>query len=911
MKNIDFKKILPYAGGVVIFLILSAVYFYPVIEGYRIKQSDIKLSKGMAQEIRDHREVFDEEPLWLGNMFSGMPTFQVSTEYPSNLLQYVSKALTRGLPHPVGIVFAYMIGFFIFSLSLRISPLISIVGAIAYGFSSYFIIILEAGHNTKALAIAYIPPMLAGLITMYRGKELLGFILTALFVGLELYANHFQITYYSAMIIIGIAVVNLISYQKEKKIELFFKRSGLLFVAALLGLGANVGNLLTTYEYSKSSTRSKSELTIQPDGSPNTSVKSTGLDKDYITQWSYGKEESLSLFLSNVKGGGSGAIIGLEDEVQRLRSENPSFFNFLATQYRDNQHVVNTYWGNQPFTSGPVYIGIIVFVLAILSLFFVKNRLIYALGVVTILALLLSWGKNLMGFTAFFIDYIPGYNKFRAVAMLLVIVEFTLPVFAVLFLSELYKNKESIIEQKKKLFIVSGSVVFVLLALWVTPDSFLDFTSAKEDAVFAQQIGKNVAQQRAIEVGISQLIEYRIDIVKSDVVRSLQFILGLFLLIGLFLYNKVNRNIFILSIGVLILVDLWSVDKRYFNNDKVAGATKNSKNKYEKYELPASSASPYQASGVDNAILQKEMSLNPQITQEINERISAVKNDKRRISTLELEKLQFTTLMRNSHYRVLNTSSRLDEDAGTAYFHKTLGGYHAAKMKKYQELIDFRLGQEHFQLRQAFAQGGSELVSRYLSQMSITNMLNAKYVIGAVNTQQGQQLTFVENLNRNGNAWFVDSVKVVKSADEEIMSLLNINPKRVVVLQESENSNVKPVYSSNRTDKISLSSYLPNELKYKYKTSEERFVVFSEVYYKDGWKVFVNGKEDKIFKVNYILRGMIIPPGTGEVVFKFEPASYRIGELISLISSILLLIIIGYVFYRIFNGKKLIKFNSN
>jgi hypothetical protein len=264
MKDISVKQLLPHIGGVVLFAVLAFVYFYPVVEGYRIKQSDIKLGKGMSQEIRDHREVLEEEPLWLGNMFSGMPTFQVSTEFPGNLLQYVSKVITRSVPHPVGIVFAYMIGFFIFSLSLRINPYISIVGAIAYGFSSYFIIILEAGHNTKALALAYVPPMLAGIITMYRGKELLGFVITALFVGLELYANHFQITYYSLMIILGIGIVNLISYLRKKNIVLFARRSVLLLAAAVLGVGANVGNLLTTYEYSKSSTRSKSELTIQP-----------------------------------------------------------------------------------------------------------------------------------------------------------------------------------------------------------------------------------------------------------------------------------------------------------------------------------------------------------------------------------------------------------------------------------------------------------------------------------------------------------------------------------------------------------------------------------------------------------------------------------------------------------------------
>ena len=905
MKKIDFKKYLPYIGGLLVFLILAAVYFYPVIEGYRIKQSDIKLSKGMSQEIRDHREVFNEEPLWLGNMFSGMPTFQVSTLYEGNLLQYISKAITTTIPHPVGIVFAYMIGFFIFSLSLKINPLISVVGAIAYGFSSYFIIILEAGHNTKALAIAYVPAMLAGIISMYRGKELLGLVLTAIFVGLELYANHFQITYYSALIIVGIAVANLVSYSKEKKLSLFFKRSGLLLFAALLGLGANVGNLLTTYEYSKSSTRSKSELTIQPDGTPNDAVKSSGLDKDYITQWSYGKEESLSLFLSDIKGGGSGAIIGLQDEVQRLRRENPSFFNFLADQYQNNQHVVSTYWGNQPFTSGPVYIGIIVFVLAILSLFFVKDRLIYSLGVVTIIAILLSWGKNFMGFTEFFIDYVPGYNKFRAVAMLLVIVEFTLPVFAVLFLSELYKNREAILEQKKKLFIVSGAVLAMLLVLWVSPGSFLDFTSDKENAIFAQQISQNTAQKVAIDSGISQLIDYRIDIVKSDVLRSVQFVLALFLLIGLYLYSKVSRNVFVMLIGVLVLIDLWSVDKRYFNNDKVEGTAKNAKNKYEKYELPETNSSPYQASAVDNAILQNEIALNPSIVRSINDRINLKKEETRRLTRLESEKLQFTTLMRNSHYRVLNTSSRLDEDAGTAYFHKTLGGYHAAKMKKYQELIDFRLGQEHFQLRQAFAQGGSDLVRRYLPQMSITNMLNAKYIIGAVNTQQGQQLTYVENPYINGNAWFVDSVRVVESANEEMMTVLNMNPKKTAVIQVAEDAIVNKVYLPNTaTDRISLASYLPNVMKYNYQTSQEQFAVFSEVFYKDGWKVFVNGKEDKYFKVNYILRGMKVPAGSGEIEFRFEPKSYFIGEAISLVSSLLLLIGTVFVLFRMFKKQE-------
>ena len=439
----------------------------------------------------------------------------------------------------------------------------------------------------------------------------------------------------------------------------------------------------------------------------------------------------------------------------------------------------------------------------------------------------------------------------------------------------------------------------MLLVLWLTPDSFLDFTSEKEDAIFAQQISQNASQKNAIDIGVSQLVDYRVDIVKSDILRSLQFILGLFLLIGLYLYNKVNRNLFIMLVGVLVLVDLWTIDKRYFNNEEVAGAGRNASNKYEKYELPETNSSPYQASAVDNAILQREISLNPQISQTINERVASEKREKRRLTRLESEKIQFTTLMRNTHYRVLNTASRLDEDAGTAYFHKTLGGYHAAKMKKYQELIDFRLGQEHFQLRQAFAQGGADLVRRYLPQMYITNMLNAKYVIGAVNTQQGQQLTYLENQYAYGNVWFVDSVRTVESANDEMMTLLNVNPRRTTVMQSSEDASVKTVYNTNPSaDRITLVSYLPNVMKYKYQTSKEQFAVFSEVFYKDGWKVFVNGEEDKFFKVNYILRGMKVPAGSGEIEFRFEPSSYKTGEIISLISSlIIVLLTIGAIVY--------------
>lgn len=903
MKQINFKKFIPHLVGVILFAVLSAVYFYPVLEGYRIKQSDIKLSKGMSQEIYSHRDKFDEEPLWLGNMFGGMPAYQVSTRYPGNFAQYFNKFIKLGLPHPIGILFAYMIGFFIFSLSLKINPWISIVGAIAYGFSSYFIIILEAGHNTKAMAIAYVPPMLAGFISMYRGREVLGFLLIAVFLGLELYANHFQITYYSLIVVISIGIVNLIDYIKNKNVTLFLRRSGLIILATLLGVGLNIGNLLTTAEYAKSSTRSQSELTIQPDGTSNENVKSSGLDSDYITQWSYGKEETFSLLLSNIKGGGSGAIIGSEEEVDRLRKENPGFFNFLVRQYQENQNVINTYWGNQPFTSGPVYLGIIIFILSVLSFFFVKDKLVITLGIVSIISILLAWGKNYMGLTEFFIHYIPMYNKFRAVAMLLVIVEFTMPVLAVLFLSKLYQNREEILAQKSKLITVFSGLILIILLIWATPESFFDFTSEKEIAQFAQQIEKNPSIKNSIDVGISQLIDYRVKIVQADIFRAFQFLLVLIIVIGLYLFKKLNKNVLVLIIGALVLVDLWSVDKRYFNNEGNPKASKNSNDRYEKYELPEINDSPYPASPVDLAILQTEIKNNPEISLKINEALNKKKETQRRLLKTDIEKIQFNELMRNTHYRVLNTTAKMDEDAGTAYFHKTLGGYHAAKMKKYQELVDFQLGIEYYQLRQALIQGGPELAQNYLPQMSAVNMLNAKYIIGAINTEQGQQLTYIQNPYALGNAWLVDNYKLVANADEEISSLKEINPKTTVVIRTDENVDLKSDYKSTDNDQITLLSYLPNELKYSYNTSAPQLAVFSEIYYKDGWNVYINGEKSTYFKANYILRGMEVPKGTGEIIFKFEPKTYIVGQTISYASSvILILLVLGAIYLEIKKG---------
>lgn len=900
MSQFNFKKIIPYLLPIVLFAAIAMTYFYPVLKGYELKQSDIKQHKGMSHEITSHREKFDEEALWIGNMFAGMPSYQVTkVNYSGNIMPFLMDLTLLWNHNPIGILFAYMLGFFIFSLSLRIDPLTSLIGAIAYGFSSYFIIIIEAGHNTKALALAYLPPMIGGVISILRGRYWVGALITVVFLGLELYANHLQITYYSIFILISIGIVEFIHKLKASKTAEFFKSLGILLVAVIIGILPNIGNLITTYEYSKASTRSPSELTISSDGMSNDEIISTGLDKDYITRWSYGIEETATLLLPNVKGGRSGAIIGDEAEVKRLRKENPQFFNFLVQQYQESQNIVNTYWGNQPFTSGSVYIGIIVCFLAFLAFFFVKDRLLIALGAASILTLFLSWGKNLMWLTNFFIDYIPLYNKFRAVSMILIVLEFTIPVFALLFIAKLIKSREELLKQKKRLIIVSSSFVGVLLLFWLTPSSFFTFMSEGEQSFFNKLIINNPDAANYINSNLIQLEQYRVEIFKADVVRGLQFIIGAILFVGLFLIGRIKSNLMVAGLGVLILIDLWSVDKKYINNEVTPNTSKSANNHFAMYQKPQQKLAPYTASQVDRAILAKELNKNPEIATEIQNEINKLKSTNPRPDASKIEDIQFMELMRNTHYRVLNSVKKMDEDAETAYFHKTLGGYHGAKMKKYQELIDFELGEEHFQLRQAFMQGGTELVKSMLPSMNATNMLNAKYIIGAVKVKEGQALTFVENPYALGNAWFVNEVKWVETADEEIKALQSLDPSNKVIVRNNFKELLsKTQFNGGSNSSITLKSYSPNELVYSFSAQQNQVAVFSEIYYISGWNAYINGNEVPYFKANYILRGMEVPKGEGEIVFRFEPLTVEVGEKLTWASSILILLLLGGVIYR-------------
>jgi hypothetical protein len=899
MKNIEFKKLLPHITAVAVFIIISLVYFYPLIEGYKLKQGDIEKHKAMAHEFQSHKEKHGDLALWSGNMFGGMPTYLTSNvKYNGSIGSIINKVYKLWLPHPAGTLFAYFLGFYILLLCLKINPWLSIVGAIGFAFSSYFFIILEAGHTSKAYAIGYMAPILGGFIITLRGQVKLGFILIAVFTAAQVYVNHLQISFYLFIILLTVWVFELIHFMQSKEMKVFLRRTAFVVLAGILGVLPNLGPLLITYEYSKVSTRGGSEISVSPNGQEEQNVIGSGLSKEYITQWSYGIDETWTLLSPNVKGGSSIPILGREKELEQIKAENPLFFNVIVEEYQKKRNAVKGYFGNQPIVSGPVYIGGLLILLAILALFFVKERLIRGLAVVSILAIFLSWGKNLMPLTSFFIDYIPGYNKFRAVAMILVIVELTVPIMAILFIDYFIKNIEEIKKQQKKLFIIIGSVVTLMLLFYLSPSTFVDLTSNSEEAIFSK---------RAVEQGVNynlegELISYRESVVSTSIWYSLKFILLGSLFILLFLFGKIKRNILVLGLGVFILIDLWIVNKDYLNNEKATNASGRVTNNYAGWIKTDEFKVPFVPSATDQQILQNEVNTNPEIDKNIKQRIADLKQESPRLEKRKLIDVQYSELMEATHYRVLNSMARLDQDARTPYFHKTLGGYHGAKIRRYQDIADFYLALEHYQIKQILGQGGNQLLSQYLPSMKTVNMLNAKYIIGP--GQNGSEQLFL-NPNALGNVWLVDNYKIVENADSAILGLKNLNISSEILVERSDSELLsdQPIFS--KSGSIKLDNYEPNQLTYSYNLPQEQLVVFSEIYYDKGWQAYINDEPVPHFRANYLLRAMRVPAGIGNIEFKFEPKSYIIGKYITWVSTLFIfLLIVGYFYTELKANKE-------
>ena len=801
-------KVWHYIIAILAFAVISWVYFYPVMQGKRVKQHDMEMHKGMAQELTQYRESTGETALWTNSAFSGMPAWNISAPQKTNLFQYVHKVLSIGLPSPLGSVFISMLGFFILLLVLDVGVWVSALGAIAYGFTSYLYIIIGAGHNAKAVAMAYMAPVIAGVLLTYKGKYLWGLVLTAIAASLELYANHLQITYYLILILVVIVIAEFISDIRQKKLLHFVKASLMLVLVAVISVLTFSTKLYANYEFGKETTRGKPVLTS------NESNQTKGLDRDYITQWSYGKGETWSLMIPNAKGGAS-AYIGKQNPVLEKADR----------QFKDSIAQSNAYWGDQPGTSGPVYVGAIVVFLFVLGALTVKGKLKWALLIATVLSILLSWGKNFMGFTNFFLDYIPGYDKFRAVSMTLVIAEVTMPLLGFLGLAEMVKSPENAKKNMTKFFIALGVTAGFCLLFYLMPKTFFNFLSQEEAKQFASMsAGKDGAIYAQFA---SQLEDVRVAIFRKDALRSLIFII--LAAVPLFLYGKgkLKAVAAFIVLAALILVDMFPIDKRYLNNDNFID-----KAKFDK---------PFVAAPANQYIL----------------------NDKA------------------LSYRVADITRDMFNDASTCYFHKSIGGYSGAKLRRYQDVITQYLGPGLNRLRSAKT---AEDMMRQLSQQEVLNMLNTKYVIFNPQSQP------FENPFAFGNAWMVNDVQIANTPNDEFNALATTDLHRTAIIGKEFEQEVASYRPQAEDGSITLTDYKPNQLTYSFSASENKLVVFSEIWTSKGWTMRIDGQESPLLRANYLLRAAKVPAGQHEIVMRYEPKIWKVGGVVSLVSSLAIIL---------------------
>ena len=823
MKHFSFRKIAPYLSAIVVFLALAALYSTPVFDGKGLKQNDVTQFEGMSKELKTFHEKTGEYSQWTGSQFGGMPSYQISSGATGNKMTFVRDYVfgRKWLPYPVSVIFLYCLGFFILLLVLRVNPWLSIAGAVAFGLSSYFFVILEAGHITKSFAIAYAPFAIAGIVLLYQRKYLWGTLLTALFMTLELGANHPQITYYMGLIMIVFGLSEFINAVLKKTWKPFLISTGCLIIALSIAFGANANLLLTTLEYSGDTIRGKSELTS------NQEIRTSGLDLDYATQWSYGKTETFTLMIPDFMGGANARTPGNGSNVYDAYMQKGASKQ-QATQIAN---ALPMYWGAQPFTSGPVYVGAIVCFLFVLGLFVVKGRYKWWLLGATVLSIFLAWGKNFMPFTEFFMHYMPGYNKFRAVSMTLVIVEITMPLLGFLALKNIWDgtvDKIKALQSVKWSLIITGGLclMFVLLK-----GAFFDFSAASD-----AQLRSNDLPEWLIDA----LKDDRAAMLLKDSLRSLAFIALAAAAIFLYLKGKMGKAALAIAFAALILVDMWTIDKRYVNNSHF----------------------------VSQKELQKPFALTPA--------------DKKILED------------KDPNFRVFNQTVSPFNDATTSYHHKSVGGYHGAKLRRYQDVID-----RHIDPRLP------------KKNWEVFNMLNTKYFIyfirdkegNVIRDQNGNPYNVERNPNAMGNAWFVDEYLMVENADQEIAALDDFNPATTAIIDQRFNGQIENfTFQKDSLATIVFEEYQPNYLRYATLANVPQMAVFSEIYYAKGWNAYIDGALSPHFRANYILRGMVIPEGEHTIEFKFEPKTFQMAEKISLTFSmlvyVLLAVAIGIEIYR-------------
>lgn len=801
----DFKKFLPHVLVILGFICVALAYFSPVLSGKAILQSDIVQYTGMAKEQIDFRENFNEEPYWTNSAFGGMPTYQLGAQYPHSYIKKLDQAI-RFLPRPADYLFVYFLGFYILMISLRVRSLYAFFGALAFGFSTYLIIILGVGHNAKAHAIAYMPMVLAGVLLVFRKKYAIGGLLTLFAVALEINANHFQMTFYLLLLLLVVGCYYAVLYIKQKDFKGLGIAAAILVTCGIIAIGANATNLMATSEYTEFSTRSNSQLTLEPDGSPK--VSSNAMSYDYITEYSYGIFESLNLFVPRLTGGANNESVGEQSNLYQFVTAlgaSPA----EALSFSSN---APTYWGDQPIVAAPAYIGAVVLFLFVLACFVEKRNIKYVFLIGAVFSLLLSWGKNFPILTDLFIDYFPLYNKFRAVSSIQVILELCIPALAVLGLHSFMTiaNEKRVQYLKYATLVTLGTLVLLFVG-----KSVLSF-SGLNDGYYQSMYG---------EIGpkfIEALMADRKAMYTADILRSFVLIGLVVAILWFYLKEKLTTTVSMVLIGFLMVGDLIFIDLNYVNKEQFVAA--------------AQVKNPFQPTEADKQIL----------------------NDP-------------------THFRVFEVQGALNS-ARASFFHNSLGGYHAAKPKRMQEIFDYQLAQNN---------------------MEIFNMMNVKYVIQKDEQQRDIPL---QNDEANGNAWFVSKVLQVNNADDEMKALKGFKSKEQAVFNVTDFSSlsVKEAYKVDSLSHINLIEYKPNYLKYESENKADGLAVFSEVYYPHGWHVFIDGVEVPHFRVDYILRGLEIPKGKHSIEFKFIPEVVSKGSTLALISSILMLIaalgVVGYQF---------------
>lgn len=812
------KKLLPHLAVLLLFVVAALAYFSPVLQGKMLFQSDIVQYTGMAKQQNDFRENTGKETYWTESAFGGMPTYQLGAKYPHNYIKQLDSAL-RFLPRPADYLFLYFIGMYILLVVLKVDYKLAFLGALAFGFSTYLIIILGVGHNAKAHAIAYMPFVLSGIFLTFRGKYIYGFLLTSVAVALELAANHFQMTYYLIFLIVIIGIMYLIDAIRKKMLPHYFRSVGLMAIGALIAVGLNATNILATREYADFSTRGNSDLTINPDGTPKNI--DNGLGFEYITQYSYGKLESFDLFIPRFMGGASHEAYPKDGHLKE------ALIKLGASPQEAGQVMqqVPMYWGEQPIVAAPAYVGAVLIFLSVLALFLVRGRFKWWILTAFFLSLFLSWGKNFSFLTEFFIEYVPLYNKFRAVSSVQVIIELILPVLAIVGLHKYFalptaptiKSENSIshfdVIKKKALIYSIGIVGGVTLLFILLKSSFFDFVSPY-DAMIREQLGVQV---------VDAMKEDRMSVFTQDAFRSLILVLIVASILWFYLKGKVKKSFAIGLLAIVVLFDLVGVDKRYVTNDDFVQARIMEK--------------PFEKNGADIQILEDA-----------------------------------------GYYRVYDAADPNGSfnSGRSSYFHNALGGYHAAKPQRMEDLDEFYIAK---------------------GNIGILNMMNVKYII--TQNKNGGPVA-QRNPYANGPAWFVENVIEAKNTNDEITLLDSLDTKKTAVIAsqfQSQVTNIDIVRDTTAT--IDLVSHAPNHLVYEASSKTPQLLLFSEVYFPNGWNAYINGKPAEYFRADYVLRAMRIPAGNNKIEFKFEPKVIQTGSTISLMSGILLLLIfLGGVFYK-------------